>query len=62
MDSPVMVIEEVAALLRIHRCTVYRLCKKGILPHFKIGSDLRFNSDQIDAWMRGLPRADQVKA
>lgn len=51
MDSPVMTIEDLSEYLRIHRSTCYRLCKGGKIPHFKIGSDYRFNRESIDAWM-----------
>jgi excisionase family DNA binding protein len=36
--------------LRVHRSTIYRLLKKGLLPGFKIGSDWRFNVEVIDQW------------
>ena len=48
--GPVMNAAEVSAYLRIHRSTVYRLIKTGKLPCFRIGSDYRFNREEIDRW------------
>jgi excisionase family DNA binding protein len=50
--SRVMTVMELAALLKVSRASVYRAIKKGRLPAFKIGSDWRFNVEQIEAWMR----------
>ena len=47
----VMTLEEVAAYLRVHESTVYRLLKKQSIPAFKLGSDWRFNQESIDKWM-----------
>jgi len=46
----VMKISEVAAYLRVHRSTIYRLLRRGQLPAFKVGSDWRFNLESIDQW------------
>jgi excisionase family DNA binding protein len=52
VPSPVMTLHEVAAYLRVHTSTVYRLLKKDKLPAFKFGSDWRFNREAIEAWMK----------
>jgi len=49
--APVMTIEEVAAYLKAHKSTIYKLVKRHEIPAFRIGSDWRFNRDQIDKWM-----------
>jgi len=54
----VMNVQELSDYLRVHPSTIYRLLKRGLLPAFKIGSDYRFNLEQIDAWRLqsgGLP-------
>lgn len=53
MARDVMTLEEVAEYLRVHRSTVYRLLKKNQIPAFKIGSDWRFNAEDIERWRRG---------
>ena len=45
-----LTIKELAAYLKVHTSTIYRLLKKGQLPGFKIGSDWRFNVEVIDEW------------
>ena len=48
--SPTMTVAEVCAYLRIHRSTLYRLIKAGKIPCYRIGSDYRFNREQIERW------------
>ena len=45
-----LTVEEVADYLHVHPSTVYRLLKRKELPAFKVGSDWRFNVEQIDRW------------
>jgi excisionase family DNA binding protein len=52
----VMTVPELAAYLRIHPATVYRLLRRRALPGFKMG-DWRFNVEQIEQW-----RIDQQAA
>jgi len=44
-------VEDVAAYLRVHPGTVYRLVARGQLPAFRVGSDWRFFKDIVDAWL-----------
>jgi excisionase family DNA binding protein len=46
----VLTLREVAEVLRVHPSTVYRLLKERRIPAFRIGSDWRFNLEQIDRW------------
>lgn len=53
MDKNVLIAREVAALLRCHVSTIYRLLKDRQLPGaFKIGSDWRFNREQVVEMIR----------
>jgi excisionase family DNA binding protein len=47
-----MNVNELAAYLKVHTATIYRLLKRGELPAFKIGYDWRFEKDAIDNWRR----------
>ncbi len=47
----VMTLEEVAAYLRVHESTVYRLLKAQRIPAFKLGSDWRFTKESVDKWI-----------
>jgi excisionase family DNA binding protein len=48
--SPVLTVRDLGAYLRVHPSTIYRLLKTGQLPAFKVGSDWRFNVEEIDRW------------
>ena len=52
-DVRVMTVAELSNYLRIHRSTIYRLVRTGNLPGFRIGSDWRFNVEEIDKWRLG---------
>ena len=47
----VWTIRDLANYLRCHTSTVYRLVKKGDIPHFRIGSDIRFRRVAIKNWL-----------
>lgn len=49
-EAKIFTIVELCDYLGVHRSTVYRLLKNGRLPGFKIGSDWRFNREEIDRW------------
>jgi excisionase family DNA binding protein len=48
----ILTLQEVAEYLRVHRATIYRLLRLKKIPGFRIGSDWRFNIDEIDHWRR----------
>ena len=57
---PIMTVKELAEYLKIHPSTIYRLLKTGQLPAFRVGSDWRFNVEEIDHWR--LERGQKPKA
>ncbi len=52
-DDTLMTVNELAAYLRCHIVSIYRLLKRNKIPAFKVGSDWRFSRREIDAWMSG---------
>ena len=50
LRSPVLTVKEVATYLRISESTAYRMAERGALPAFKVGSNWRFNLEDIDRW------------
>lgn len=44
-----LTIDEVTKILRVSRQTIYVLCREGKLPHFKVGTKLRFKKADIEA-------------
>jgi excisionase family DNA binding protein len=45
--SEIMTADEVAALLKVSRQTVYKLVKRKKLPGFRLGGDFRFRRSDI---------------
>ncbi len=50
MSAPILTVNELSGYLKVHPSTIYRLLKTGQLPAFKVGSDWRFNIEEIDHW------------
>jgi excisionase family DNA binding protein len=48
--SPVLTVKDLCTYLRVNQSTVYRLIKARKLPAFRVGSDWRFNREDIDRW------------
>jgi excisionase family DNA binding protein len=46
----VLTVRELCNYLKVHPSTIYRLLKTGKLPAFRVGSDWRFNMEEIDRW------------
>jgi excisionase family DNA binding protein len=51
MTTPVLTVKELCDYLKVHPSTIYRLLKTGQLPAFRIGSDWRFNVEEIGRWL-----------
>lgn len=51
MQTPVLTLSEVAALLRVPKSTVYKLAQLGRVPAFKVGKHWRFRQRDIERWM-----------
>lgn len=52
MNNRLMTVEEVAAYLRVKPSTVYDWAKRGKIPAVKIGRLWRFESEEIEAWVK----------
>lgn len=51
-SETILTLPEVAAFLKVHPNTVYRLARKGLIPAFKLGTDWRFERRAVEQWMR----------
>jgi excisionase family DNA binding protein len=45
-----MTIADLEKYLKLHKSTIYRLLRTKAIPAFRIGSDWRFNLEEIDRW------------
>ncbi len=50
--NALLTVREVAAILRVCRDTVYRLCAKGQLPHVRILNAIRIAPADLDCFLR----------
>jgi len=47
-----LTVDEAASLLRLSTSTVYKLTCRKRIPSLKINSALRFDPDELEAWIR----------
>lgn len=52
MNTPIVTLKEVAELLRVHPTTLMRVIRVEQLPHFKVGSDYRFDWEAVLKWTK----------
>ena len=52
-----MTVKEMADYLGVHSSTIYKLLKKHQIPGFRVGSDWRFNVEEVDRWRLAQPTA-----
>lgn len=51
MPNRMMTVAEVARYLHVQPITIYKLIRKGQLPGFKIGTEYRFDRDELKKWI-----------
>lgn len=55
-----LTIEDLSSYLKMSRTKLYQMAQKGELPGSKIGTQWRFDRDEIDAWVKSKrPAADK---
>jgi excisionase family DNA binding protein len=52
IDSPLLNARETATRLRVSEATVRRLARRGELPHLRVGSQIRVDAAELEAWLR----------
>jgi len=52
----IMTVKDVAAILKLKEATVCTLASEGKLPGFKLGKSWRFDMDEVERWIAGMPR------
>ena len=50
-DLDLMDVDEVAAMVRLRKGTIYRYTSERRIPYFKIGNRVVFNRSDITAWL-----------
>lgn len=50
-DEEVWTVRDLAKYLRCHSSTLYRLVQRCEIPHFRLGTDIRFRRSVIKQWL-----------
>ena len=51
MNNSLMTIKDIAEYLQVKERTIYSWINKGIIPHYKIESTIRFKENEINEWL-----------
>jgi len=51
MTDTIYTIPEVARFLKISRSKVYGLVQQGLIPHVRIGKNVRITDRDLQAWL-----------
>ena len=49
-------VEQAAEFIGCSKWKIYEMVKSGQLPHFKVGSSIRFTDISLSKWMRDQER------
>lgn len=49
--APMLTADEATYLLRLRKPQLYALARDGVVPAVRVGSAIRFNRDQLRAWI-----------
>lgn len=47
-----LTLDELAAYLKLSRTKLYGMAQKGLIPCGKVGTQWRFDREEIDAWVK----------
>lgn len=50
--TKLLTVDQVAKLLAVSPKTVYRWAHEQYVPHFKLGTSVRFSEDQLLSWIK----------
>jgi excisionase family DNA binding protein len=62
MFENLMTVKEVAALLRVSPQTLYKMLEQRSIPAVKVGSQWRFDREQIRDWIRKQSGSGSMEA
>jgi excisionase family DNA binding protein len=51
-EKPFLNVKEVAAFLDLTEPSVYRLCKRGVIPSYKFGGTVRIARDDLEEFVQ----------
>ncbi len=57
LSDRLLMVREVADLMRVYNMTVYRLIKAGDLPAIRVGKNFRIRRTDVEGYLGGRPFA-----
>jgi len=52
---------ELAEMMAVHKATIYRMVERGELPAIRFGRSIRFDADEIEAFLRNVTTQNELK-
>jgi len=60
-DQPLLwIAPQAASFLHVSLNTLYILCRAGEIPHFRLGTKLRFDPDDLRSWLEANRRGPKA--
>jgi len=53
-------ISDLKAMLQLSSSMVYKMVERGEVPHFRIGTAIRFDSEEIREWLKTFHRPSKL--
>jgi excisionase family DNA binding protein len=57
----ILTVNEVSRYLKIPKSTIYMMTSRSLIPFFKVGKQLRFSREGINAWIREKEMKSMVR-
>jgi excisionase family DNA binding protein len=61
-DREILTVEQAADFLQVHKITVYRYIREGMLPAVKLGKMYRLFSRDVEAFLRAMRHRPEDRA
>jgi excisionase family DNA binding protein len=58
--QPLWNVLQACEFLGISRNGLYIACRAGRIPHYKVGGSIRFDPDELRAWLESTRRGPKV--
>jgi excisionase family DNA binding protein len=56
-----LTVAELTAITKIARSTWYQWVHEGRVPHLKLGDCVRFDREEVEAWLRQHARPGRIR-
>jgi len=60
VPEPLWTLDDMTQFLRVSKTTLFRMVKKGEVPHVRIGRKIYFVKDAVQGWIEAKQRGGKV--